>query len=309
MSKNRMFLLAGLGLLITSYTMPASAETRAEQCALYAATSTEQYRLSKHANCNHSGSRWSSDANGQMKWCMGVRPAITSAETAARATLLTACYAGKADVYNNKSPIILPGACRYNREQYKAVRYIFTRSTYNTPPHSVAPIPGGLITYDFNKDRKNDYVFVERNPKLKFRTIMCMSSPSGWKRQPLWAITADVDNHFSANLTNYSFSNGKLSYSDGYHEHNTGSYSTTSTYSYSIKEKSFLLDTVVSENYSGDGMVENVKTVRDYVKGEIRETVDCGALHTYGIPCKPKNNEITKMKKADYTVASRRLRK
>jgi hypothetical protein len=307
MNKQRAVFLIGVGVVIASSTMTASAASRAEECASYASTATDQYRLSKHAQCNHNGSRWSGDLAGQTAWCMGVRKNITDAETAARSQLLIACYANKADAVNNRFPINLPGACRYNPEQYKAVRYIFTRTGYNTPPTNVMPIPRGLITYDFNEDRKNDYVFVERNSVLKFRTIMCMSSPSGWKRQQLWSITADVSNDFTANLTDYSFNNGKLSYSTGYHEHNLGSYSNTWTYAYSVKEKAFLLETFVARSDSGDGMTPNTIEVSDYVKGEIRETVDCSAVHTYGMPCDAKNNVIRKMKPADYTVAKRRL--
>ena len=299
--------LMGLGLAITSSNITVSAATRGAACESYASTATEQYRLSQHAQCNHSGSRWSNDHAGQKAWCMGVRASITEAETAARSQQLTACYTRKADADNNKNPIKLPSACRHKQGQYKAVRYIFTRTSYNTPPTNVAPIPAGLITYDFNKDSKNDYVFVERNPALKFRTIMCMSSASGWKRQPLWNITADVNNHFSANLTHYAFDNGQLSYSDEYHEHNLGSHSNKWTYTYSLKEKAFLLDTMISQSSSGDGFSPNTQHVTDYVKGEISETVDCRAVHSYGIHCITKDNVITKMKKADYTVAKRRL--
>jgi hypothetical protein len=76
-----------------------------------------------------------------------------------------------------------------------------------------------------------------------------------------------------------------------------------------MRHKALLLETLVSESSSGDGMREDTKSVRDYVKGEIRNTVKCGGgMADMGIPCEPKNNVVTKMKPANYTVAKRKFR-
>ena len=134
-----------------------------------------------------------------------------------------------------------------------------------------------------------------------------MSSPTGWKRQQLSTITEDISNHFSTQDEQISFRNGKLSTGTFRHEHNWGSDSSTWTYAYSMKHKALLLETFVQESMSGDGMREDTKSVTDYVKGEIRETVKCGGgMADLGIPCESKNT-VRKMKPADYTVAKRRF--
>lgn len=299
--------LLALGLFIACNIPTVSAASRAADCAAYASKATAQYRLNQHAQCNYSGPRWSNDHAGQQKWCMGVRPNITQGESAARDKLLTTCYERKADVENNKYPLRLPGACRWNRERYKPVRYIYTRNAYNQPPEPTTPIPGGLISWDFNQDRKMDYIFVERSPAHTFRSILCTSSPAGWKRQQLSTITEDVSSHFSTEGKFLYFNKGKLSMGRSHHEHNWGSDSSTWTYAYSMKHKALLLEKFVQESMSGDGMRENTKSVTDYVKGEIHEVVDCGALETYGIPCDPKDT-VRKMKPADYAVAKRKFR-
>ena len=285
------------------------AATRAQACDDYAKTAINQNRLSEHAQCNHRGPRWSNNQKGHKEWCMGVDPARTDAETATRGKLLTVCYAGKADAKNIKEPISIPEACRDNREKYNAVRYVFTRTSYKKPPRTVALIPDGLVTYDFNKDHRNDYVFVERDPALKFRTIICLSSSTSWKRQKFVGFTADVNNTSSVFTVGFDFKLGKLSYSHGHQQHKYGSYLDTSTYSYSPKYKAFLRDSYVAEVTSGDGLTPNTLEVADYIKGEISETVDCLSMETYGIPCEEKYEVITKMKKADYTIASRLLKK
>ena len=296
-----------LGLFIACNIPSVSAASRAEACKTYASTATAQYQLNKNAQCNYSGPRWSNDYNGQKQWCMGVRPTITQSENTARDKLLTACYESKADVENNKYPIPLPGACRWNRENYKPVRYIYTRNAYNQPPTPTAPVPGGLISWDFNKDRKMDYIFIERSPAHTFRSILCTSSSAGWKRQQLSTITEDIGAHFSAEGQSLYFNNGKFSMSTSHHEHNWGSDSSTWTYAYSMQHKALLLETFVSESTSGDGMRENTKSTTDYVKGEIRETVSCSSI-LLEMGCKPKDNVVTKMKPADYTVAKRRFK-
>lgn len=296
--------LIALGLFMAGNISAVSAASRAEECTDYANTATSQYQQNEFAQCGYKGPRWSNDHAGQKQWCMDVRPAITQAENTARAQLLTACYARKADVKNNKDPLMLPGACRWNRENYKPVRYIFSRNAYNEAPTATAPVPGGLITWDFNQDRNNDYIFVERSPAHTFRSILCVSSPTGWQRQQLSTITEDVSSHFSAEGDHLYFEKGKLSVSRSHHEHNWGTDSSTRTYSYSMQHKTLLLDTVVAESTSGDGMRENTKTVRDYVKGEIRETVVCSPMLD---SCEAKDNVVTKMKPAEYTVAKRRF--
>lgn len=303
--------LMALGLFIAGNIPAVSAASRAEDCTDYANVATSQYQQNEFAQCSYKGPRWSNDHAGQKQWCMGVRPAITQAENTARAQLLTACYERKADVANNRDPLtLLPGACRWNHESYKPVRYIFSRNAYNETPVATAPVPGGLITWDFNQDRKNDYIFVERSPAHEFRSILCVSSPAGWKRQQLSTITEDVYSHFSAQGDHLYFEKGKLSMSQSHHEHNWGSDSSTWTYSYSMQHKALLLDTFVSESTSGDGMRANTKTVRDYVKGEIRETEVCTpAMIDRGVYCEAKDNVVTKMKPADYTVAKRRFGK
>ena len=296
-------------VLVIACNIPTvSAASRAEACVGYATKATGQFQQNQYAQCGYKGVRWSNDHTGQKNWCMTVRPAIANKENTAREQLLTACYERKADVENNKRPLALPGACRWNRESYKPVRYIFTRFAYNQPPSATTVIPGGLIQWDFNKDRKNDYIFVERSPAHKFRSIMCVSSPTGWKRQQLSTVTEDVTSHFSSEGDFIYFAKGKLSMGRSHHEHNWGSDSSTSVYSYSMKHKALLLESVVSESSSGDGMREDTKSVWDYVKGEIRNTVRCGGgMASMGIPCTPKDNVVTKMKPANYAVAKRKF--
>ncbi|MEZ5537413.1 MAG: hypothetical protein R3F02_17555 [Thiolinea sp.] len=311
MQNHRIQVLLAL-LLITGMTHsgPLLATTRAEQCAAYARTAVDQNQTNKRVKCNYTGPRWSDDFAAQQRWCMTVRPAISAAENQARDRLLNACYANKADVKNRQYPLIVPGACRYNPQGYQPVRYYFTRSAYNADPEVLTAVPGGLITTDFNKDHKNDYIFLERSPAHKFRIILCMSQNNSWKRLPLFDVTEDTSDYYAISGKYVSLNDdGKLQIDDGYNEHNLGSRSLISEYSYSPQAEEFLLDTYTESFSTGDGTQANYSTVKDYVKGEIRETVDCSSLmEDFRQGCVQKDNVITPMKPPEYSIDKRRFR-
>ncbi len=297
-----------IGGALAAATPAALAETRSEACIRYAQTATSQNRTNNKSQCGYTGLRWSDDFDGQKKWCMGVRPAITKAENDARYQLLDACFAKKADVENRKHPIRVPDACSRNPEQYQPVRYLFTRQSYMEDPQVTQPV--GLIDHDFNADRQSDYIFLERSPQHKFRTILCMSHASSWKRLPLYAVEENVSDYFGLGSDHVDVRNGKLYLSNGYSEHNWGSSSTVYEYSYSQQAQGFLLDTVTQSFQSGDGTQPETSEVRDYVKGEIRESVNCktNIMEYVKEFCVHKDNVVTKMKPADYTLAKRRFK-
>lgn len=122
-----------------------------------------------------------------------------------------ACYKAYADLNNLRNQLPIPAACRDKKEGFNPMRYLYTNpinwkdgdekkldigdsSWYNPKAYLYQPIdmPNGFIAYDFNRDRKPDYIFAERNLSLAdlldgntdmTRLAVCMSIKQGYQRQ------------------------------------------------------------------------------------------------------------------------------
>ena len=74
----------------------------------------------------------------------------------------------------------VPQVCKDPSKAYTAVRQINHHFRYETTVTS--PVQNGLISYDYNRDKKPDYVFLETQEDQS-RVAMCFSQGQGYRRQ------------------------------------------------------------------------------------------------------------------------------
>lgn len=149
-------------------------------CKGYASNAVQQFAKSQALGCGFSGPRWNNDYQGQYNWCLTVLEPFALNEEGIRSDALKACQETKSSGSNPQNQVPVPQVCKDPSKAYIAVRQINHHFRYETTVTS--PVQNGLISYDYNRDKKPDYVFLETREDQS-RVAMCFSQGQGYRRQ------------------------------------------------------------------------------------------------------------------------------
>lgn len=155
-------------------------QTAINFCNDYADRSIEQFAKSQTLGCGFGGLRWNNNRQGQFNWCLTVLEPFAITERGFRDDALKACQENKGSGNNPQNQVAVPQACKDPSKAYTAVKQIKHHFRYETTVTS--PVQNGLISYDYNRDRKPDYVFLETKGDQS-RVAMCFSHGRDYRRQ------------------------------------------------------------------------------------------------------------------------------
>ena len=220
-------------------------QNRQQACKGYATTSVAQYNESRKLGCGFGGSRWNSNWKGQYNWCTTVLDPLTIGEEGFRSDSLKQCTAEKLSTRNPQNRPAIPASCNDPSKQYSAVKQINHAFRYDKKPTS--PVQNGLIRYDYNKDKRPDFVFLEAKGENS-RAVVCMSRGSNYQRH-----ITDIKIYSSSGLGSYDHqltqSGATLKIDIQYFEHNAGSSGTQASYQYQTQTGKFKLINSKSDTY------------------------------------------------------------
>lgn len=149
-------------------------------CNGYADTAIQQFAKNQSLDCGFSGPRWNNNRQGQFNWCLTVLEPFAITEQGFRDDALKDCQEKKRNDVSQKNQLAIPPMCKDPSKQYTAVKTIFHHFRYETTRTS--PVQNGLISYDYNRDKKPDYVFLEAKQSHS-RIAMCFSQGQQYRRQ------------------------------------------------------------------------------------------------------------------------------
>lgn len=180
--------LLSLGLATQAqadFVIPTLAQIQDRQAAIqyckgYASSAVQQFSKSQALGCGFSGPRWNNDYQGQYNWCLTVLEPFALNEEGIRSDALKACQEKQGSGSNPQNQVPVPQVCKDPSKAYTAVRQINHHFRYETTVTS--PVQNGLISYDYNRDKKPDYVFLETQEDQS-RVAMCFSQGQGYRRQ------------------------------------------------------------------------------------------------------------------------------
>lgn len=216
------------------------------RCDAYAERSIGQHKTNLQNSCGFSGPRWNNNKAGQRQWCLQTAEHITDAETDARTKQLSACFSKKTNPDNPQNRPVLPQACHDPKKQFRAVKAINYAYRYERKPRQ--PVANGLIRYDYNRDKKPDYVFLEINQNTA-RIMACFSHGNTYQRRSsdiTFPARGDANSGKTYQLTQRS---DQLRLSINYFGHNEGSSWRKAAYQYQPAQRGFKL---VSNNAGVD---------------------------------------------------------
>ena len=219
-------------------------------CNNYVDSSIKQFKKSQSLGCGFTGSRWSADRKGQFNWCVTVLEPFSMKEQTFREEALAKCQKEKTSSGNLQNQVAVPEVCKDSSKAYRPVKSINHHFRYETTLRT--PVQNGLIRYDYNRDQKPDYVFLEAQ-QAKSRVVMCFSQGQAYRRQ-LTDITLHSDAGFASANTEISQQGDLLSVNIDYFEHNAGSSYVTATYRFDTKTNKFAI--VKSEGDSSPVMYD-----------------------------------------------------
>lgn len=202
----------------------------------------------------------------------------------------------------NKNSII--DACSDPSKKYHHVTTIKSRTSYLEKSYDYQPVidPKGFIAWDFTKDNRLDYIFIEKQQKrnetqddngLKIRLVICKSHTNHkdfvrYQRMlPNFSLYQSILPDFQVESHRISTKKEKLILRRNYHEHNWGSDETINTYQYDTLRKDFILVEQELTSSSGDGYRNDTHESYDFNDGQYITTRKCGAFVG---PCKPNNS-------------------
>lgn len=223
-------------------------QMRQVQCRHYAKTAVKQNIENKDRSCGFIGARWNNNLQGQLAWCMTVRDVVTNRETQFRDKSLINCK--KANVISPQNRPSIPAACFDPKKQYFAVKKIDHHFAYTNGPKS--PVNGGVIRYDYNQDKQDDYVFLELK-KDDARVTMCFSNVKGYKRR-ITDITFYAPGSGTMGAATFDISQKKdlLKVTSKRYEHNIGSSTRNTSYRYQPSTKKFKIISNDTDIHSAD---------------------------------------------------------
>lgn len=267
-------------ILLLSHAAFSAAESETAYCKHYAATAVAQQKQNIDNNCGFTGKRWSNDYNGQYQWCLTVRNTISQYENTKREMHLKRCLTRKTSRFSSKNQISFPDACVDPDKQFIPVRNIYSRNHYNEDSSTYQPIidKKGYIQEDVNDDGVDDYVFIERDSST-LRLAICTSQTDNkpYKRKSTrFRIYSEENPTTEISSQRIQYSDGKLTVTDSYEEHNWGTDSVTGTYVFDPILDDFSLIHFVKTSTSGDGYRSNSFAEYDLVSRRYTIASNCG---------------------------------
>ena len=181
-----------------------------------------------------------------------------------------------------QSEIIVPAGCLDQTGKFIAIRSISTRLSYNDKPSKYQPIRNtqGFISHDFNKDNKNDFLFIERNVernKTLIKLVSCISQGKQYqRRQTPFIIHEEKNADFQTISESIKLHNNLLFLSTNKHEHNWGSDNETKIYRFDVNRNDFILVKQTIFSSSGDGMRSDTEEVYNLDSKRFRQKQTCG---------------------------------
>ena len=169
----------GLSVIVPSADNVIDRERKQYLCRNYAKTATDRNNENIKMKCGFTGLRWNNDQAGQEKWCLGVLDIVSEQESRIRAEKLTACDIQATSSDNPENQLKLPHNCYDPKKKYTPVKSVYAAYRYERSVTQV--VENGLIQYDYNKDGKKDYAYIEQNKK-EAQIAVCMSSQAGYQR-------------------------------------------------------------------------------------------------------------------------------
>ena len=232
--------IAICGLL---YFPNAYSDTSARRyhCNYYASDAVEQHKQNLQFNCGYKSLRWNSDKAGQRKWCMSVRETISNKENEVRKKMLDQCFKAKISLTNTNNHPEIPNSCKDSKGNYTPIKSIY--SWYRYQKEIRTPVQNGLISADFNRDGRLDYIFIEQNKKQNVQLTTCFShkGSNSYKRKlTSISFSAEGDSLMSDSY-NISMLGKRVHLSLSYFEHNAGSSSSDGYYRYNPDQHVFEL--------------------------------------------------------------------
>ena len=229
------------------------------RCNNYAAEAVAQNRQNQAAACGFTGLRWSNNKAGQKQWCLSVNKKISRQESNIRKKMLNACFARKSKRRNPSNQLNLPRKCKDPSRRYIPIRRIYPWYRYERELYTPVK-PNGLIRYDFNRDGRRDFIFIERNLKNEIRLIQCFSTVNGYQRSLTGVAFDAVSNDLFSERYGFSNKNGDLQINIESFAHNEGTCFAQGSYHYSKSQHKFEIQT----QHSSCSAVKDPVTGEDY---------------------------------------------
>ena len=263
-----------LSLLITSANadiiiptptqLGAIEKNRVSECQMYVQQALQQQAKNLSLACGFSGSQWNNDRQGQYNWCMTVLDPASRAENNYRKDKLASCQTQKTSPDNPANHPDIPAACNDPSKQYKAVKSI--NHSYRYEKTITMPVLNGLIRYDYNRDKKTDYAFLEVSGN-KARVTMCFSQGSAYQRRLTdFKFYAPGDSTMGSEYLLLQ-AEDLLLLNINYFEHNGGTSGRYTSYRYQTDTKKFKIieNTADAFGIEMDGYTYPIVTPESYI--------------------------------------------
>lgn len=223
---------------------------------------------------------------------------------------LTSCTTKKLDHFStqltqpNKLDVVR--ACLDSSRHFYKISNIQSRTSYLEKAYDYYPIENskGFIPWDFSKDGKLDYIFLEKQKAQyvskgsvpKIHLVICKSQVKEnnvltyTRYIPEFTLYESILPDFQAESHRIKKLKDTLLINRNYHEHNWGSDSTINIYKYDALAKDFVLVEQEITSNSGDGYRNDIQEVYDYQRGTLTKDTSCGQFTG---PCKPGQSRYT----------------
>ncbi len=151
------------------------------RCRYFSENAAEYQQKNIKFQCGLTGALWKVDKQQQNKWCLSVPEYVANEKTGRRIQLIQACLKRKTATTNLQNKPQVPNVCYHSDPHFKAVKSLYREYRYQKTLEQ--PIENGLISYDYNKDKKMDYVFLELHGSF-VEVVVCMSQRDSYQRIP-----------------------------------------------------------------------------------------------------------------------------
>lgn len=232
------------------YKLNKIKQDRRYACQNYANRAVKQNADNNKLQCGFTGTRWNNNRGGQYNWCMTVLDPVTLTEDGFREDSLKQCQADKTSPQRAQNRPAIPAQCNDPSKQYGAVKKINHAFRYAKQPTS--PVQNGLIRYDYNRDKRQDYVFLEAKGENS-RVVICMSQGANYQRH-----VTDIKINSASGFGSYDYSitqsGADLKVATDYFEHNAGSSASQASYRYQPNTKKFK---IIKSDSSTAGIIQD----------------------------------------------------
>ena len=185
----------------------------------------------------------------------------------------------------------IASACKDPKGKYQPVSTILSKGTYNAKEQPYKPM-NGFIEQDFNHDKKLDFLFLERLDS-DIRLITCFSKKNRYQRNITpFKVHETVGVDFQTISESISVNGSTLVLTVNRHEHNWGSDSEISHYTYHSDYKDFVLEQLETISSSGDGYRSDTEDFYDVKNKRFKRSSVCGGMEE---GCKPYKEAGTLM--------------